>query len=407
MLWQPVLQRNRTFLVGATLLYGFRNMNKSSRVVISLLLLGIGVAVGVYAPLGGDKSSTQASAPATGAGSGAPRGLPVEAAIVESVSFPRGLSAIGSLLSDESTMVSAEVAGRITEILFSEGQPVKKGDVLVKLDDAVAQAELGQAQANLALAQSRYDRSNRLQNAGFVSAEAKEDASNALKLQQASVELAQAKLDKTRVIAPFDGVIGLRGVSVGEFVSPGQNIAPLEAVAVLKADFRLPEKNVADVAIGQVLELNVDALPERLFEGQVYAISPLIESGGRSVLVRAKVDNAAGQLYPGMFARVQLITSESQALVIPEAALAPSGQSQYAYRIVEGASERVLVEIGERREGLVEIVSGLQAGDLVVVSGLQRMRNKAPVTVQGEPKSSLELATEAAKNAADLRVKPS
>jgi len=391
-------------------------------VVISLVLLGVGVAFGVYGPQyagdwwpGSAKPGAQSSAPAAGGGGsggsasgggGAARGLPVQAAIVESVYFPRGLSAIGSLLSDESTMVSAEVAGRITAIRFEEGQPVKKADILVELDDAVAQAELGQAQANLALAQSRYDRSNRLQNAGFVSAEAKEDASNALKLQQASVALAQAKLDKTQVIAPFDGVIGLRGVSVGEFVSPGQDIARLEAVSVLKADFRLPEKNVADVKIGQVLELNVDAVPERIFEGEVYAISPLIEAGGRSVLVRAKVDNAQGKLYPGMFARVQLITSESSALVIPEAALAPSGQSQYAYRILEGAAERVLIQIGERRDGLVEIIDGLSASDLVVVSGLQRIRHNAPVNLQGEPKSSVELASEAAKNAADLRVKP-
>ncbi len=150
----------------------------------------------------------------------------------------------------------------------------------------------------------------------------------------------------------------------------------------------------------------MDAVPERIFEGEVYAISPLIEAGGRSVLVRAKVDNAQGKLYPGMFARVQLITSESSALVIPEAALAPSGQSQYAYRILEGAAERVLIQIGERRDGLVEIIDGLSASDLVVVSGLQRIRHNAPVNLQGEPKSSVELASEAAKNAADLRVKP-
>jgi len=393
-------------------------MNKSSRVLISLVLLGVGVAVGVYGPQyagdwwpGSKQPQAQgSSAPAPASGGGGPsagRGVPAQVAIVESVPFPRGLRAIGSLLSDESTMVSAEVAGRITAIHFEEGQPVSRGDVLVELDDAVARAELGQAQANLALAQSRYDRSNRLQTAGFVSSEAKEDASNALKLQQASVALAQAKLDKTQITAPFDGVIGLRGVSVGEFVSPGQDIAPLEAVSVLKADFRLPEKNIADVAIGQVLEFNVDAVPEKTFEGEVYAISPLVDAGGRSVLVRAKVDNAQRTLYPGMFARVQLIVSESPALVIPEAALAPSGQSQYVYRIVEGTAERVLVQIGERRDGLVEITKGLSASDLVVVSGLQRMRNNAPVTVQGEPRSSVELAREAAKNAADLRVKPS
>ena len=387
-------------------------MNTSSRIVLSLVLLGVGVAAGVYGPKYAGDWWPGASSPAASSAQppkGAPRaapGAPVEAAVVESVPFARGLNAIGSLLSDESTMVSAEVAGRVAEIWFSEGQPVKKGAVLVVLDDAVAQAELSQARANLALAQSRFDRSSRLQNAGFVSAEAREDASNALKLQQASVELAQAKLDKTRVVAPFDGVIGLRSVSVGEFVTPGQHIAPLEAVSMLKVDFRLPERNVADVKVGQTLTLSVDAMPGRTFEGVVYAVSPLIEAGGRSVLVRARVDNAAGLLHPGMFARVQLITSESIALVVPESALSPSGQSQFVYRVVEGAAERVLVQLGERRGGLVEIVGGLQAGDLVVFSGLQSMRPNVAVTVRGEPQSSAAVAAQAIDSANSLRVKP-
>lgn len=383
-------------------------MNTSSRIVLSLVLLGVGVTAGVYGPkLVGEwwPGAGQTALTAVQAPRAAP-GAPVEVVLVESVPFARGLNAIGSLLSDESTMVSAEVAGRVAEIAFSEGQPIKKGAVLVVLDDAVAQAELSQARANLALAQSRFDRSSRLKTAGFVSAEAREDASNALKLQQASVELAQAKLDKSRVIAPFDGVIGLRSVSVGEFVTPGQHIAPLEAVSMLKVDFRLPERNVADVKVGQTLALNVDAMPGRAFEGVVYAISPLIEAGGRSVLVRARVDNAAGQLRPGMFARVQLITSESMALVVPESALSPSGQSQFVYRVIEGAAERVLVQIGERRAGLVEIVSGLQAGDLVVFSGLQRMRPNVAVTVQGEPQSPSGVAAQAIDSANSLRVKP-
>jgi len=383
-------------------------MNTSSRIVLSLVLLGVGVTAGIYGPkLLSDwwPGTTQTASPAPPAPRAAP-GAPVEVAVVESVPFARGLNAIGSLLSDESTIVSAEVAGRVAEIRFSEGQPVKKGAVLVVLDDAVAQAELSQARANLALAQSRFDRSSRLKNAGFVSDEAREDASNALKLQQASVELAQAKLDKSRVIAPFDGVIGLRSVSVGEFVTPGQHIAPLEAVSTLKVDFRLPERNVADVKVGQTLELNVDAMPGIVFEGVVYAISPLVEAGGRSVLVRARVDNAAGRLRPGMFARVQLITSESMALVVPESALSPSGQSQFVYRVVEGAAERVLVQLGERRSGLVEIKGGLQAGDLVVFSGLQRMRPNVAVTVRGKPQSSTEVAAKAIDSANSLKVKP-
>ena len=388
-------------------------MNKSSRIVLSLVLLGVGAGIGWYAPqfMSGSTTATgqaPAGGPSAGGapGGGAPRGAPVELALVESVSFPRGLSAIGSLRSDESTVISAEVAGRVAQIQFEEGQPVVKGQVLVKLDDDVVQAELAQAQANLALAQSRYDRSNRLQTAGFVSAEAREDAQNQLKLQEAAIKLAQAKLEKATIEAPFDGVIGLRSVSIGEYVTPGQAIAPLESVDTLKADFRLPERFIANVEQGQTLELQVDARPGQLFAGEVYAISPLIEEGGRSILVRARVDNQQGLLRPGMFARVQLITDESMAVVVPEAALSPSGPLQDVFRVDEGQAERVAIRIGERRAGLVEVLEGLQPGDKVVVAGLQRMRPGAPVTPLGEPKLASEVAKLANQSAQSLRVKP-
>jgi membrane fusion protein (multidrug efflux system) len=331
----------------------------------------------------------------------------VELAVVESMSFPRGLNAVGSLRSDESTLISTEVAGRVVEIGFREGQPVTRGQLLIRLDDDVAQAELAQAQANLALAQSRYTRSNRLQTEGFVSKEAREDAQNQLKLQQAAITLAQARLDKTRILAPFDGVIGLRNVSLGDFVTPGQAIAPLEAVQTLKVDFRLPERFVSEVALEQKLELQVDARPGQRFDGVVYAISPLIEEGGRSILVRAQVDNADGLLNPGMFARVQLITEESDVLVVPEAAMSPSGQTQFVVRLQEGQAERVPVVMGERRAGLVEIVSGLDEGDLVVVAGLQRVRAGMPLSSIGEPVPASEVARQASERARSLRVNPS
>jgi membrane fusion protein, multidrug efflux system len=392
-------------------------MNKSLRITLSLILLAVGVAVGLYGPrylpaswfgAGQGANSSVAVAPAGRAAAPAPRrALPVELAVVESVSFPRGISAIGSLRSNESTMISAEIAGRVAEINFTEGQPVRKGQVLVQLDDDVVQAELGQAQANLALAQSRFDRSNRLQNAGFVSKEAREDAQNQLKLQQAAFELAKAKFDKTRILAPFDGVIGLREVSLGQYVTAGQDIAPLEDTAVLKVEFRLPERFVADVVVGQTLEFSVDARAGQIFEGKVYAISPLIEQAGRSILVRAKVDNSAGLLNPGMFARVQLITQESMAVVVPEAAMSPSGQTQYVYKVTEGQAQRIAVQMGERRGGLVEIISGLEPGDLVIVAGLQSVRNAAPVQPLSDPKSASDVAKEAQQSAQSLRVNPS
>jgi membrane fusion protein (multidrug efflux system) len=331
----------------------------------------------------------------------------VALAVVESIAFSRGIHAIGTLRSDESTVISAEVPGRVAQINFEEGQPVSAGQLLVQLDDAVARAERAQAQANLALAKSRYERSNRLQTEGFVSKEAREDAQNQLKLQEASLKLAQAKLDKMAITAPFDGVIGLRNVSMGEYVTAGQDIAPLESVQQLKVDFRLPERYVASVQSGQILELQVDARPGQLFEGRVYAISPLIEEGGRSIWVRARVDNADGLLRPGMFARVQLITDQSMALVVPEASLSPSGQIQYVYRVTEGQAERVAITIGERRAGLVEVIDGLKPGDQVVAAGLQRLRPGAAVTPQGQAQPATDVANQASESAKSLRVNPS
>lgn len=381
-------------------------MKTSNRILASLVLIGAGLAAGYYSPawmpmvgLQGP-GTTPVSAPAAVAPARGPApAVPVEVAIVEKVSFPRGLNAVGSLRSGESIMISAELSGRIARINFTEGQPVTQGQVLVELDDAVARAELAQAEANLALAQSRLERSQRLQTAGFVSKEAKEDASIALQLQQAAIELAKARLEKTRIIAPFDGVVGLRNVSIGEYVNPGQDIAPLESIQVLKADFRLPERYVSDIRVGQTLEIRVDAIPNKTFLGEVYAVSPLVEAGGRSILVRANVNNKEGLLFPGMFARVQLITQQGDALVVPETALAPSGQRQFVYRIQNNKAEQIPVQIGERRGGLVEIVQGLSAGDHVTVSGLQRIRNNATVKVLGEPKPASQVVRESAERA--------
>ncbi|AWB35508.1 efflux RND transporter periplasmic adaptor subunit [Orrella marina] len=386
-------------------------MKTSNRILASVVLLGAGLAAGYYSPvwlpmigLSGPAatSGVAASSPAPAAPARAAPAVPVEIAVVEEVSFPRGLSAIGNLRSAESIVISAEISGRIAKINFEEGQPVSQGDVLVELDDSVPRAELAQAEANLALAQSRFDRSQRLQTAGFVSKEAREDASIALQLQQAAIELAKARLDKTRIVAPFDGVVGLRKVSIGEYLSPGQDIAPLESIEVLKADFRLPERYVSDIQVGQTLEINVDALPQRQFLGEVYAVSPLVEAGGRSVMVRANVDNQDGLLFPGMFARVQLITQAGDAIVVPETALSPSGQRQFVYRVTDSIAEQVPVEIGERRGGLVEIVAGLQAGDQVTVSGLQRIRDGATVNILGEPRTASQVATDAAEKAASV-----
>jgi membrane fusion protein (multidrug efflux system) len=345
--------------------------------------LAAGATLGVFVPrwlAPGATPPTQSAARPVAAPAAPVR---VEVATVKEIPFARGLSAVGSLRSDESVVLRPEVVGRIQAIEFKEGQPVTRGQVLIRLDDSVPRAELAQARANLTLAQSHYRRAVELQGKGFVSQQARDESASTLKVQEAAVALAQARLDKMTISAPFAGIVGLRSVSVGDYVNQGQDLAPLEAIDPLKVDFRVPEMYLSKVRVGQQLTLRLDALPGQERQGQVYAVSPLVDAGGRSILLRATVANNDAVLRPGMFARVQLLFNQDKALVAPEAALSPSGETQYVYRVKDGKAERREVTIGERREGRVEILTGVAAGDQLVVAGIQRVTDGAAVNVVG------------------------
>ncbi|MGB3290768.1 MAG: efflux RND transporter periplasmic adaptor subunit, partial [Burkholderiaceae bacterium] len=316
------------------------------------------------------------------------KAVAVEATPVEQVALPRGVSAVGSLRSENSVILRPEIAGRISEINFTEGGKVKKGQVLLRLDNSVAKAALQQAQANLSLASSQHRRAVELVKQGFISKQARDEAGSNLRVQQAAEALAKAHLDKTAILAPFDGLIGLRNVSVGDYVSSGTDLAPIESIDPLQVDFRIPEQFLSEVHEGVKLALSFDALPGQSREGQVGAISPLVDVGGRSILLRANVPNSDGALRPGMFARVRLQFSDDQALVVPETALVPSGEEQYVFRIVDGRAERVVVQVGQRRGGRVEIVTGLKPNDQVITAGLQKVRDGDQVQVLSTPKNA-------------------
>ena len=297
------------------------------------------------------------------------------------VALPRGIAAVGTLRSENSVMLRPEITGRISEINFDEGGRIKKGQVLVRLDDSVVKAQLQQAQANLSLANSQYRRAAELSKQGFISKQGRDEAGSQLQVQQATVALAKANLGKTVILAPFDGLIGLRNVSVGDYVSPGIDLVPIESIDPLQVDFRVPEQYFGQVHVGLKLSLKFDALPGETREGVIGAISPLVDVGGRSILLRANVANTDSTLRPGMFARVQLQFSDDSALVVPETALVPSGDTQNIYRVRQGRVERVQVQIGQRRGGNIEIVNGLQEGDQVVVAGLQKVIDGSPVEI--------------------------
>jgi len=351
-----------------------------------IVALGVGVAIGIAGAGWWAKKQAAPAINSAAATSPAPSGRPpagvrVEVATVQLDSMPRSVTAVGTLRSRDSVVLRSEITGRITEINIEEGGKVKQGQVVLRLDDSVAKAQLQQAEANLALAISQDRRAGELTRQGFISKQARDEAASQLQVQRAAVALAKAHLQKTTIVAPFDGLIGLRNVSVGDYVGPGDALVPIESVDPLQVDFRIPEHYLPLVQPGLKLLLSFDAIPGLVREGVVGAVSPAVDVGGRSLLLRANVANADDLLRPGLFARVELRFADDKVLTVPETALVPSGEDRFVYRVVGDKVERVSVRIGQRRSGRVEIASGLNEGDEVVVAGLQKISDGAAVVV--------------------------
>jgi len=368
-------------------------MNRATVGVIVALGL-IATAVGGYwlgqqratptAGLAAPGAAPAASGKGSGGAGGVPSSTVVEAVTVRAERMPQAITAVGSLRSDESITVRPEVAGRISAIQFQEGQRVTKGSTLIKLDPAINAAEVQQARANLKLAQSKFDRAVDLSRSNFISGQARDEAENNFRVAEAALQLAEAKLAKTEIKAPFSGIIGLRVVSVGDYVREGADVVNLESIDPLKVDFRVPETYLRQVQVGQTLHVSLDALPGKTFEGKVFAVNPLVDAAGRAIVIRAIVRNADTSLRPGMFARVRLITRDDKdALVVPEQSIVPLGDDQFVFRVVDGTATRVKVDVGQRRDGKVEVVRGLAAGDLVVTSGHLKIRDGSAVKLVG------------------------
>jgi membrane fusion protein (multidrug efflux system) len=306
--------------------------------------------------------------------------VPVETAPVQVGPIQRRLTAVGSLRSNESVILRPEVAGRIADIRFNEGEEVTEGQALVVLDNSIYRAELEEAQASLELSQANYDRAIDLLKRGAGTTKARDEAVAQLRQDEAALELAKARLDKTVIKAPFDAVAGLRKVSIGDFVDVGQDMVNLEQIDPLKVDFRVAEVYVGAVKPRQQLQLGVDAFADEKFTGEVYAIDPLIDESGRSILLRAHLPNPDGRLRPGLFARIGLVLNErNDAIQVPEQALVPQGQDQFVFKVVDGKVALTKVEVGIRRDGMAEIISGLGPDDQVVTAGQLKIRDGAAI----------------------------
>ncbi|WP_207061952.1 efflux RND transporter periplasmic adaptor subunit [Motiliproteus sp. SC1-56] len=311
----------------------------------------------------------------------APKGLPAEVVRVQPQPLVRDLEAIGSLKANESAIISPELTGRIGAIHFQEGQPVTRGDKLFTLEDSSYRATLAEVEASRRLSQVEYDQAEQLLSRKLGSQHERDKAQAQLNIYRARVNRARTELEKMTLYAPFSGVMGLRNVSVGDYVRAGDDLVELVDLERLKVEFRVPEVYLAQINVGQTVEITTDAFPGQIFEGEIYASAPRLDERGRSLQVRARIANPDGKLQPGLFARVRLILERKDAaLMLPEQAILPQGQNFFVYRVEDGKVAQVAVTLGQRSQGQVEVLSGLEAGDVVVTAGQLKLRPGAPLT---------------------------
>ncbi len=331
---------------------------------------------------------------------GADKPVPVKMMQVQKAKVTDSVTAAGTLSPHESVVLRPEIDGRIVSLSFKEGQTMKKGAVAVRLDDAEQRAALAAAEADLKLAESRFKRSEELAGKGFISQQALDEARANLDIIRARVREVRVAQDRTVIRAPFTGLAGLRKVSPGAYVKKGDDIVELAAIDQLNLDVRVTEIYLPLVKIGQPVSLTLDALPGKTFSGKVYAMEPVIDLATRGALVRARIPNPKGLLKPGMFARVSADLGSRNAVVVPEQSILPKGNKTFVYKVEEGKAALTPVDLGNRRPGEVEVVSGLNAGDTIVVDGLLKVKPGslvAPVEAVMQMMQKMQQQTPAAK----------
>jgi len=309
-------------------------------------------------------------------------GLPVRAVPVKIGMVQADISAVGTLAAAESVVIRPEIAGRVMELHFREGQAIAQGAKLVTIDPSEYQANLASTAAQARTETQRWERAKELKEKNFISQEALDVAKGNMDGAVARRQHDEVLLKKTDIRAPFSGIVGLRQISPGAYVKAGDDIVRLESISSLKMDFRVPEVYLSKLQLGQEVGIRVDAYPAETFPGKVYALEPAVDEKTRTVVVRAQVPNPSSKLRPGMFARVQvLLETRPNAVLIPEQAIWPQGRDTFVYRVVDGKAALTKVDIGMRRPGEVEILKGLAANDTIVTDGQIKLKDGAPVMV--------------------------
>lgn len=317
-------------------------------------------------------------------GAGQPRlsrPQPVQTVVVSSSLYTEEVISTGTLRAFESIDLQVEVAGKLIHIGFSEGSLIHEGTLLLKVDDAELQAELVRIERRRDHAKLLERRLAPLVTGGGISASEYDEAVSQLSILEAEIELTRKQIERRSVHAPFEGVVGLRFVSEGAYVTPSTRIASFQSLARMKLEFSLAEKHGSQLTPGQSVEFTVAGRDE-IFEAIIYAVEPQIEVTTRTLLVRAEVDNRSGGLRPGAFARVKWIADrDDSAVFIPAVAVVPGLDEDTVFVVEDGKVKSRTVIIGPRSSERVRILSGLSVGEEVVITGAQQVRPGSAVSI--------------------------
>jgi len=310
------------------------------------------------------------------------RVVEVEAVRVSLGTMTQRVVTVGKLRANEEVMLKSEMAGRIKEINFKEGEEVQQGDMLIQFEDAELVAEVDLSEAELTLREADFDRISKLRSQNFESVKKYDEMKAQFEIAKGQVRKSKAQLEKAKIVAPFSGNIGLIDVSVGAFVQGAQDLVKLVDNKPIKIDFKVPEQNVHDVGVGQTAEIKVDAFPGEIFKASVIAVDASLDAVSHSLSLRASSPNDDSRLRAGMFASVSLIIGEKgSTIVVPESAVTRDGEREFVWIIQGGRVGRKRVITGTREKGMVEIIQGLHQDELVVTAGQIKLGEGTSVNV--------------------------
>ncbi len=297
--------------------------------------------------------------------------------------LPNKIDAVGTLKALDKVKITAEVAGKVAKIDFVPGASVKKGTVLIQLDDTIFKADLKAAKADLVLSRLNYQRFENLAKRGLLAKQKSDEALADLEDKQASVDVKSTQLAKMSLQAPFDGLLGARLVSIGGYVAVGQALVTIVDINNLLLQYQVPEKYLAQLKVGQPVSIKTNAYPTQHFAGKVSFISPMVDEETRTVLLQATIPNGDHRLRPGLFVKLkQQLGLAKKSLVIPEESLIPAIEGEHVFVVEKGKAVTKRIKTGLRHGRWVQVLSGLKASDVVVTAGHQKLKDGAAVKIE-------------------------